>query len=189
MPARKDITIRFCFTKGEGEYIEILRYSEEELTDIRKCLSLNLAYYPKEEPSALIISVQIIYDGITSVEGEIEGYFIDRENEYPLDGYPTPVVRFLLDRVMDENDFLNSINESSYCVHTELMDQDEDEPYFAEDHNGYTSVLSGKQREQTILFLQLNEAYSGKQFHFPDGLPEGGHLFPAVEFALKPLSR
>jgi hypothetical protein len=189
MPARKDITIRFCFTKSEGEPIEISKYSEEELADIRKCLSLELTYCPWGQPGARIISVQIIYDGITPVEGEIEGCFINQEDEYPLDGNPTPVVRFLLDRTMDVEEFRQCIFETSYRVCTESMEQNGESPYFAEDHNGYSSVLSGKQRDQTIIFLQNNEAYSGKQFHFPDGLPEGGHLIPAVEFALKPLSR
>lgn len=185
MPAKNDITIRFCFTQSEGHPINISKYSEEELADIRKCLSLDLTYCPNEEQSPKIISVQIIYDGIKPVEGEIDGYFINRECEYPLDGYPTPVVRFLLDRAMDEEEFLNHINESSYCVRTELMEQDVEEPYFAEDHNGYSSVLSRKDREKLIAFLQCNEAYCGKVFDFPDGMPECGHSIPAMEFALK----
>ena len=123
------------------------------------------------------------------MQGEIEGYFFNREYEYPLDGYLTPVVRFQLDRAMNEKDFLNYINESSYCVLTKLMDQDKEEPYCAEDHDGYTSVLSSEVGEQTILFLQFNEVYSGKAFHFPDGLPEGRHLIPALEFALKPAGK
>ena len=186
MLGNKDIAIRFCFSKGEGEYIEISKFSEGELADIRKCLSLDLAYFPKEEPSAKIISVQIIYDGITPVEGEVERYFINRDYEYPLGGYPTPVVCFLLDRAMDEKEFLDYINESSYCVRTELMAQDDEEPYFAEDHNGYSSVLSSNEREQLISSLRANDAYCGKRFEFPAGMPECGHLIPAMDFARKP---
>ena len=193
MPAkkRKDITIRICFTKGEAEDIGISEFSEDELGDIRKCLSLNLVYDPQGETGAEIISVQIIHDGITPVEEEddeeegIEGYYISREGEYPLDGYPTPVVRFLLDRAMDEEEFRQSIFGSSYNVCTKSMQQN-DECYFAEDHNGYTSVLSSKQRDHMINFLQINDAYCGTIFNFPDGLPEEGHLIPALEFALKP---
>lgn len=191
MPASKDITIRFCFDKGEGEYIEISKFSEDELADIRKCLSLDLCYFPQEQTVAKIISVQIIHDGITPVEdGEIEGYYISREDEYlldgnPLDGYPTPIVRFLLDRAMDGEEFRQCIFGSSYNVCTKSMQQN-DECYFAEDHNGYTSVLSSKQRDHMINYLQINDAYCGTIFNFPDGLPEEGHLIPALEFALKP---
>ena len=192
MPARKrkDITIRFCFTKDDGEDLEISKFSEDELADIRKCLSLDLVYCPLEQTGAKIISVQIIHDGITPVEEEddeegIEGYYINREGEYPLYGYPTPIVRFLLDRAMDEEEFRQCIFGSSYNVCTKSMQQN-DECYFAEDHNGYTSVLSSKQREHMIIFLQINDAYCGTIFNFPDGLPEDGHLIPALEFALKP---
>ncbi len=187
MPAKKDITIRFCFNKSDGEPVEISKFSEEELTDIRKCLSLNLTYCPnEEEPSAKIISVQIIYDGITPVEGELEGYLINRKMEYPLDGYPTPVVRFMLDRAMDEEEFRQAILESSICVRTKLTAQNDDEPFFAEDHNGYTSIFSSKQRDQHVAILQKFGAYSGKTFLYPDGLPEEGYSIPATEFAVKP---
>lgn len=189
MSSKKDITIHFRFTKGEGNYIALSKYSEEELADIRNCWSLELAYCPVGQIVSKIVSVQIIHDGITPVDDEIEGYVVNREDEHPLDGHPTPVIRFLLDRAMDEEEFLQCISETSYRLCTEAMRENGESPYFAEDHNGYSSVLSSKQRDQMVIFLQCNEAYSGKQFHFPDGLPEGGYSIPAMEFALKPLSR
>jgi hypothetical protein len=189
MPAKKDITIRFCLDKGEGEDIKRSKFSEEEILDIRKCLSLEFSYCPWGQPGAKITSVQIIHDGITPVEDYIEGFFINRKGRYPLDGYPTPVVRFLLDRAMDEEEFRQCIFETSYCVRTKLMAKNDEAPYFAEDHNGYSSVLSRKQREQMIIILQCNKAYCGKQFSYPDGMPECGHSIPAMEFALKPTRR
>jgi hypothetical protein len=186
MPAKKDITIRFCLDRGEGEYIERSKFSEAEILDVRKCLSLGITFVSNEENGAKIISVQIIHDGITPVEDEIEGFFFNRRGKYPLDGYPTPVVRFLLDCAMDEEEFLQCVSETSYRVHTESMERNGEQPYFAEDHNGYSSVLSRKEREQLITLLQSNEAYCGKQFSFPDGMPECGHSIPALEFALKP---
>lgn len=188
MPAKKDITIRFCLNKSEGEPIEKSKFSRKELADVRKCLSLVLTYVPAGPPSPKIISVQIIHDGITPVEDEIEGFFINRKGNYPLDGYPTPVVRFLLDHAMDEQEFLQCISETSYCVRTELMAKNDEEPYFTEDHNGYSSVLSRKESEQLIDLLKSNEAYCGKQFSFPEGMPEFGHSIPAMDFALEPTS-
>jgi hypothetical protein len=189
MPAKKDITIRFCFNHGEGEEIEASRFTEEELADIRRCLTLVLNYVPARQPSPKIVSVQIIHDGITPVEDKIEGYVVNRKYECPLEGSPTPVVRFLLDRAMDEEEFRQCIFETSYRVRTESMEQNDEDPYFAEDHNGYSSALSSKQREQLIVFLQCNEACCGKVFHFPDGMPEFGHSIPAMEFALVSASR
>lgn len=186
MPAAKDVTVRFCLDKGEGEYIKKSKFSEAEILDVRKCLSLGITFVPNEKNGSKIISVQIIHDGITPVEDEIEGFFINRKRKYPLDGYPTPVVRFLLDCAMEEGDFLQCVSETSYRVRTESMERNDEEPYFAEDHNGYSSVLSRKEREQLIDLLQRNEAYCGKQFSFPDGMPECGHSIPALEFALKP---
>ena len=186
MPKRKDITIRFCFAHGEGEEIKATRCSEDELADIRRCLSLILTYVPNGQSFPKIVSIEIIHDGITPVGDEIDGYVVNREDDFPLNGYPTPVVRFLLNRAMDEEEFRQCVFETSYRVCTECMEQNGDPPYFAEDHNGYSSVLSSRQRDQMVIFLQSNEAYSGKQFHFPDGLPEGGHSIPAIDFALKP---
>lgn len=191
MPARKDITIRFCLDQSEGEYIKKSKFSEEELSDVRKCLSLGITFVPNDENGAKIISVHILHDGITpveDVEDEIEGFFINRKSKYPLEGYPTPVVRFQLDRAMDEQEFLQCISETSYRVRTESMERNDEEPYFAEDHNGYSSVLSKNKREQLIIVLQCNKAYCGKEFSFPDGLPEFGHSILALKFALKPKS-
>jgi len=189
MPARKDITIRFCLNKSEGEIIEKSKFSRKELADVRKCLALVLTYVPPGQPSPKIISVQIIHDGITPVEDEIEGYFIDRECDYPLDGYPTPVVRFLLDRAMDEEEFLQCVFETSFCVRTESMEENDEESYFAEDHNGYSAILTKKERDHLISYLLVNDAYCGKTFEFPAGMPECGHLIPATEYALKPKTR
>lgn len=80
MLGNKDITIRFCFSKGEGEYIEISKFSEGELADIRKCLLLNLAYFLNEEPSAKTISVQIIYGSSAKFGGEFR--FLHRERAF-----------------------------------------------------------------------------------------------------------
>ena len=189
MPSKKNITVRFCFTKGEGRYFELSEFSKDEIKDFRKCLSLCLTYYPAAEPSAKIVSAQIIYDGITPVGDEndgMPGFFINRKSKSAPDGYPTPIVRFRLSRAMDEEEFLQCIHESSYNVRTQSRDQNDEEPFFAEDWNGYSAILSKSQRDNVIMILESNGAFCGKEFHFPDGLPEGGYPIPATEFALEP---
>ena len=165
-------------------------FSEAELKDVRKCLSFCITFYPYEENGAKIINIQILHDGITPMGNVIEGFFINRKEYYPLVGYPTPVVRFLFDRAIDDEEFLKQcISDTSYCARTQLMSENDEESYFSEDHNGYSSILNGKEREEFTVLLQRNDAYCGKQFTFPDGMPESGYSIPALEFALKPGNR
>lgn len=186
MPRRKDITVRFCLNKSEGEQIKKSKFSEAELKDVRKCLSLCITFYPNEENGAQIINIQILHDGITPMGNVIKGFFINRKEDYPLVGYPTPVVRFQFDRAINEEEFLKQcISDTSYSVRTELMNKNDEDPFFAEDHNGYSSILSGKEREEFTALLQRNEAYCGKTISFPEGMPVCGYSIPAMEFALK----
>ena len=186
MPTKNDITIRFCLNKGDHASIERSQFSDEELDDIRTCLSLNLTFNPTSESSAKIKSVQIIYDGITPLEDAPYGYRIDQNSEYPLDGYPAPIIRFLLDRAMDESAFFQCLEQTEYIVCTSLMEQNDDEPCFAEDHNGYSSIMTKQERIKTATLLKHNGSYSGKIFYFPDGFPENGYAIPAMKFALQP---
>lgn len=48
MPAKRDITIRFCLNKGEGEYVKHSKFLEEEILDIRKFLSLGTRFRVNE---------------------------------------------------------------------------------------------------------------------------------------------
>lgn len=189
MASKKEITVRFCLTKSDGSPLEISEFSKDEIKDFRKCLSLNLTYCPNNESCARIVTAQIIYDGITPVGDEddgMPGYFINRKSEYVIEGYPTPIVRFRLDRAMDEIEFLHSIHYTLYSVCTQIREQNDGEPYFAEDHNGWTDVLSKTQFTQVMTKLKYYGAYCGKIFHFPDGMPDGGYAIPAIDFALKP---
>lgn len=183
MASRKDITVRFCLNKGDGDFVEKSKFAKDELADIRKCLSLELAYFPHDESRVKILNIEVIYDGITPFD-EWPGYVINRKFKYPLEGYPAPVVRFFLNRSTDENEFLECIRGSSLHVQTKSMMQNDEDPYIAEDQNGYSSVLTSKQRDQEIIFLECHGAYCGKKFHFPDGIPEKGHFISAMEFAL-----
>lgn len=184
MPHSNDITVRFCLNKSAGQDLEITKFDETEIADFRKCLSLGIAYYPNDEDGAKILSIEILHDGITPAGSHVVGFFINREGESRIEGFPTPVVRFILDRATSEEDFLQSISETSYCINTELMKRNDEEPYFAEDHNGYSSILNGEERENFITLLKKNDSYCGKKFKYPTGIPECGHSIPALDFAL-----
>lgn len=192
MPSPKEITVRFCFTKSDDEEIHRSRFSKDELADLRLCLFLNLVYETGivGHEGQKIVSIEIIHDGITPLDDDdgnsIEGFYLDVAEKYPLCGSPTPVVRFVFDRPLRKEIFRQCIMGSSYRVHTKSMKKKDETPYQIEDWNGYSSVLSSTESKSLISYLMLEEAYNGKIFHFPFGMPEYGHCIPAMEFATKP---
>ena len=180
-----DITVRFPLTKGEGEVPDITQFSENELHDLRACLSMSICWEPEqmdENQEAKIMSIEILYDGITHIEDEDYGYWFEGDELY---GYPAPVVRFHLDQDVDVEQFRTSIFTSSYKLTTESIEENDDEPFYAEDHNGYTSVLSEYERDELIEYFKSNDVFCGKAFNFPDGLSESGHSIPGEEFILE----
>ncbi len=183
MSMSKDITVRFPLTQGEGKIPDI--FSENELHDLRTCLSLEICWEPEqmdENQEAKILSVEILYDGITHIEGEDYGYWFEHDELY---GYPAPVIRFFLNQDVDVEQFRRSIFTTSYKLMTKSREEEEDEPfYYAEDHNGYTSILSDEERDEFIEYFKSNSVFCGKIFSFPEGLEEYGHSIPGTEFIL-----
>lgn len=180
----KEITVRFPLTKGEGRMPDISQFTENELSDLRSCLSLDICWEPEllnENQEAKILSIEILYDGITHITGEPDGYW--HEDNY-IHGYPAPIIRFFLDQEVDQEEFIRSIYTSSIDVITELMRQNDEESFHAEDQNGYTSFLSDDERDETIEYLKTNGVFSGKTFNFPDGLPSCGYSIPGIAFIL-----
>jgi len=56
------------------------------------------------------------------------------------DGTPAPVVEFTLkDKNVDRDEFLRGVWTSSYKL--SIPEVNETDPYFYEDHNGYTHIL------------------------------------------------
>ena len=181
-----DITIRFPLTKGDGFRPGKSDFSEKELSDIRSCLAMGICWEPdqmEENQDAKIISLEFLYDGITNIKNEDFGYWFEEDGG--LYGYPAPIVRFKLDHMVDEEQFLTSIFTSSFRVITASMEEDGEDPYYAEDQNGYTSVLSEDERLEWIEKLKNNNALCSKIFNFPDGLPESGYSISATDFVME----
>lgn len=178
------IVVRFALTSGDGNSLHSMQeLTEEEKQDIRRCLALNVYWDPdmmSDEHDAQITSMEILYDGITRFDGEDFGYSLSGGDEF-LGGYPAPIIRFKLDRELETDQFICAIRETSFRVLTSSMDH---EPYYAEDHNGYTQVLDDDEVEEWIGRLKAGGVYSGKQYEFPEGMEKGGVYFDAVEFAL-----
>jgi hypothetical protein len=178
MGTSADISIHFYCNKSETGPIHRSKFSRQELADIRKCLALDLVYSPRETSNPRIIAVQILHDGITPVENELAGFTIEPNLDYPLTGYPSPILRFFLDRPIDEEEFRQSIFETTYLLKTALMKKSGEEPRFMEDFNGYAELLEDHRRDELVTLLRRRNAYCGKTFRFPSGLPENGFLIP-----------
>jgi hypothetical protein len=53
-------------------------------------------------------------------------------------GIPTPTIEFTLKKKVDKKEFLRAVWTSSYKFHVPTLN--DDEPYFYEDHNGYSHI-------------------------------------------------
>ena len=186
------ITIRFVFNKGDGGLIPTRRdFSPTESADLRQCLSLTLDADPgniKSRWKAKILEVVFLYDGITPIRGQDFGYRFLARKTY-LQGYPAPILQFLLDRPVRPSLLCRVLAGSCFNLTTSSLSEAGEEPYYAEDHNGYSSVLADVEIATWLALLEQRHAYCGKTFVFPDGLPEYGYRLAATDFALPPRSR
>jgi hypothetical protein len=172
-----EITIRFPLTNGEGNFPEVGSFSAMELEDIRKCCTftifIDLDAFDGDE-SVEIIGIEFLYDGVTPIEGENYGYRIENDE---LTGYPAPIVRFKLKEPVNNEKFRLSMRDCTFSLITSSMRDDGEDPYFAEDNSGYTSIIDLTEIAGRILFLEANGAFCGSTFEFPDGLPSEGFSF------------
>lgn len=87
-----------------------------------------------------------------------------------------PIVVFDVEGDVGEDGFRRLVWGSSYSLYPE----GHDEPYYAEDWNGYTSVLEARVVKEWTRHLKKNNCYSGKVFSKED--LQGG--ISAVEMGL-----
>ena len=190
LPSSDDITVQFTLGEGDGYRPKKKEFSKYELSDIRTCMTMSICWEPsemEENQDAKIIRFEVIYDGITPIKGKDYGiqigyWFEDGDDE--LCGHPSPIIRFKLDRKVKTEQFRRSIWTSSLRITTASREATGEDPYYAEDHDGSTSILSNKKRDDWIAYLKNNNALCGKIFHFPNGLPGYGHSIPATDFVL-----
>lgn len=186
------ITIRFVLNKGDGGKFPSRRdFSPSEIADLRQCLAFVLDLDPGSIPSAWkakILEVTFLYDGITPIQGKDFGYRFQTRKSY-LQGYPAPILRFLLDRPVKPSLLCRVLSGSWLSLTTASLSEAGETSYYAEDHNGYTSALPPAEISAWLALLEHHHALCGKTFAFPDGLPEHGHQFKAIDFALSPTSR
>ena len=174
------ITIRFPFTKGDGDFPDISLFSTNEIEDIRKCLAfnINLDYeFLEEHPDLQITEIEFLYDGISHKLDDDIGYWFDN-NE--LHGYPAPIIRFSLNQEIPEEVFCMAVGGSEFMLKTSLMD----DPFFALDENGWVHELSNESVDECIESLKEDDLFSGKKFSINES--KDSFHFPALDFALPP---
>ena len=199
------IVVRFPFTRSneDGTYRpDINDFSEEELSDPRACLSLILSWEPDEMGNqdeddwdedededesdysdVKIIRIEILYDGVTPFDSDGEiGYFFENGE---LCGYPAPIVRFTFNQEVNAEDFIPAIFRSGFQVLTAAMRENGSEPHMAEDHNGYVSILDDSEQSDWRDTLHCRNAFCGKVFEFPDGMPQYGYSIAGEDFILE----
>ncbi len=173
--------LRFPFTSigDDGGEISYSDFNENEKKDFSSCMSLNLCFDPEingwDEDEVQITKIEVHYNGINKIPGEDFGYELTSEG---LEGYPAPIVSFQLNKEVDAEEFRNTIFESSFSVITKKMKEEDMEPFIAEDHNGYVTLITEAELEDWKKILGNAALTPPKVFSFEDGMPQYGHLIP-----------
>ncbi len=173
--------LRFPLTAigDDGGEISYSDFNENEKKDLSSCMSLNLCFDPGingwDEDEVQITKIEVHYNGINKIPGEDFGYELTSEG---LEGYPAPIVSFEINKDVDAEEFRTTIFESSFSVITKKMKEEDMEPFIAEDHNGYVTLISEAELEDWKNTLGNAALTPPKVFSFEDGMPQYGHFIP-----------
>lgn len=166
------VTIRFAMTKGEGNWPEIGDMSADERKDPTLIARFNLNWDPDASEDVEDVEIEkceVIYDGVSYLENMGLGLHIEGNT---LSGHPSPVIRFKLSREVDPNKFKRAIWTSSIRLLPESKALSDEEGFYCEDYNGYTSVLNEEDLDEVIEAVKNAGINFGKSFS-PDQLSEG----------------
>ena len=100
--------IRFSLTKSDGSPLTFKSFNEQELEDIRSCMTFSICFEPDTliKDEVKITRILIHYDGVTKEPGLDYGYEFEGIS---LSGYPAPIVTFELNKEVDSDEFRKSI--------------------------------------------------------------------------------
>lgn len=131
LPRQKEpmiITIYFGLTKGsDGLWPDFskLPKSKQNIKYIKSCFKFSPSF---DEMDKVIDKFEVIDKGLDDLE------FVDGN----LKGTPHPMVKFFLNKKVSKKKFLHAVWTSSYMLQVPSLN--DAEPFFFEDHNGYSSV-------------------------------------------------
>ena len=167
------ITIEFCFNKlGITIDSDKLNFEKENIINNQAEAYFNLDYNLAEEEylksDSKIISIELLYDGITYKADS--AYNALRIDSGKVIGYPSPIIRFGLDKEIDSELFRRSVFLSSFSIDifNEAGSNDINKTLIFEDHNGYSRVLEGDDLFETTEDLDCWGLSSGKKINLKD---------------------
>jgi hypothetical protein len=138
-----EIIIRFVFSKGEGEWPELSELTNEEIEDPSLMAEFVFDWDPEEVDDfdiggISILEAQFLYDGISYLPKSDFGLRVADGN---LNGYPSPIVKFKLSNAINANALLKAVSSSSIVLMPKNRAETDQEPFYFEDHNGYSSAI------------------------------------------------
>lgn len=156
----KRVTVRFAFTKGEGDAPDAALMTRDEKRDPRKIFKFFLEHDGEGNLPAgtRIVRATVIYDGVTPGKGRrVPGAY---DHDGVPRGHPCPVIEFVTNKPVDGEDLRRTVWESYFLVRPSRQG----EGFSAEDWNGYTEVLRGDDLRAWKTRLRKGGVWSGKSF-------------------------
>jgi hypothetical protein len=156
----KRIIVRFALTKGEGEKLDGPPPTDDEKSDPRRMFTFFLDdSSPELLPSGVrIAKATVLYDGVSPGKaGEPRGAYSPSGE---LSSHPSPIIEFETSEPVKPSLLLRSVSESWVLIKASSQETG----FYAEDWNGYTSVLSGTEARDWKSLLRDGGVYSGKTF-------------------------
>ncbi len=136
-----------------------------------------------QNPELRITPPKILYDGYTNINGKPFGVYIAREG---LAGYPAPIFRFRLNGTVNSTAFRRVIRDTNLSITSGSRGLAGEPPYYAEDHNGYSGVVTEEQQRTWAELIENPKIFSGSTAP-PNGLVEFGYSIPADNFIAQPI--
>lgn len=125
---RDRVTVQFRMTKGDGVIPDVsaLPAAKKNNDYIRSCMKFVEDFWEVEE---YIESWEMVDNGL----GEMT------INDHSLSGDPTPIIEFRLSKEVNPEKLLHGVWLSRYAL--EIPECGQSQPFYFEDHNGYSSVI------------------------------------------------
>lgn len=149
--------VRFGLTKGSGDVPTASELSKDELNDLRRCAVFSLDWDTNQfddfSDDLEVIDVQIVYDGVTPLlDSDLGLSIVDEE----ISGTPSPIIKFVLDKNVDGATFKKLVWGSSVRLSPASRNDADQDPFYFEDHNGYTEIIS---ESSAIEFVEICESH------------------------------
>ncbi|MDA9848389.1 hypothetical protein N9C27_05900 [Luminiphilus sp.] len=136
-----DLTIRFVMRKGEGNWPQLSRLSREERVELKRLATFLLDWDHEfgDQLEVGITDVAVLYDGVTPLyltSGRHGLHIVDDA----IVGFPSPIIRFSFSEGVDPDRFIKTVWMSQVRLQSEAGATAGSEPFYCEDHQGYTGI-------------------------------------------------